>query len=283
MKEFDGKILGAVMGDVLGSPYEWDEVINRHFPLLNKECRYTDDTVMTMAVMEWLLQSVDGGEEALTEKSLADLFRKWGRRYPRAGYGSRFRRWLMSDEYKPINSFGNGSGMRVSPIGWWFNNKEDILKYAERSAVVSHNHEEGIKGAQSIALAIYEARNKTPRHEIAKEIAERFGYNLKRSVDDIKPTYKFDATCQGSVPESIVCFLESRDVESVIISAIYLGGDTDTMANMAGAIAESRYGIDSASEPVREFVWNRLTEPMKEIITKFSQAVADRLNKKNQD
>lgn len=279
MSDCNEKILGAIMGDVLGSPYEWDEVTSRHFNLTNKECKYTDDTVMTVAVMDWLLQSVDGGEEALTEKSLTDIFRKWGHKYYNAGYGPRFRTWLRSYIYEPINSFGNGSAMRVSPIGWWFDNEEDVLRFAERSAIVSHNHEEGIKGAKAIALAIFRARNNTPRYKIAEEITERFGYDLRRSIEDIKPTYKFDATCQGSVPESIISYMESRDVESAIINAIWLGGDTDTMADMAGAIAEARYGIDSASLKLREFVWNRLTDPMREVITKFSEAVKERLNK----
>lgn len=280
MSDCNEKILGAIMGDVLGSPYEWDEITSRHFNLMNKECKYTDDTVMTVAVMEWLLQSVDGGVEALTEKSLTDIFRKWGRKYHKAGYGSRFRAWLRSDDYEPIDSFGNGSAMRVSPVAWWFDNEEDVLRFAERSAVVSHNHEEGIKGAKAVALAIFMARNHTPRHKIAEEITERFGYNLRRSIEDIKPTYKFDATCQGSVPESIISYMESRDVESAIINAIWLGGDTDTMADMAAAIAEARYGIDSASSKLREFVWDKLTDPMREVITKFSEVVKERLNKK---
>ena len=167
---------------------------------------------------------------------------EYARRYPKAGYGSYFRRWLKEDGVKPYNSFGNGSAMRVSPIGWAFNSMEEVLLEAERSAAVTHNHHEGIKGAQSVALAIYLARTGSEKEEIRQEIETRFGYDLRRSLDEIRPSYKWDSTCPGSVPESIIAFLESTDFESAIRNAILLGGDADTMAAISGSIAEAYYG-----------------------------------------
>ena len=266
-------ILGAIIGDVLGSPYEFEKDIPRNLPLLNKECRFTDDTVMTVAVMEWLLNSVKDGEEALTVEALTDLFRKWGRKYYYAGYGGRFRKWLAADTYEPINSFGNGSAMRVSPVAWWFDNEEDVLKYAEISALPSHDHPEGIKGAKAIALAVFLARHRTPKHEIAQRITELTGYDLNRQLEDIRENYKFDATCQGSVPESIIAYLESRDLPTAILNAIWLNGDTDTMADMAAAIAEARHGTAVTPFAITDFVLRRLPIDMKKIIYDFSKQV----------
>lgn len=224
-------ILGAISGDVIGSSYEFSPVSKYDFELFNSSSRYTDDSVMTVAVADWL---VNGG-------SLADIMRGYGRCYPDAGYGGRFVRWLESSDLEPYNSYGNGSAMRVSPVGWAFNTLEETLDAARQSAEVTHNHPEGIKGAQSVAAAIYLARNGKSKQEIKEYVESTFGYNLNRTCDSIRPDYSFDVTCQGSVPESIIAFLESNDFESAIRLAVSLGGDADTMGAIAGSIAEAYY------------------------------------------
>lgn len=225
-------LFGAIAGDIIGSRHEWKACTDPQFTLFSKSSRFTDDSVLTIAV----------ADSIINQRSYGEAIVEYARRYPKAGYGSYFRRWLMEDGIKPYNSFGNGSAMRVSPIGWAFNSVEDVLLEAERSASVTHNHPEGIKGAQSVAMAIYLARNGAEKDEIRQEIEARFGYNLRRSLDEIRPNYQWDSTCPGSVPESIIAFLESTDFESAVRNAILLGGDADTMAAIAGSIAEAYYG-----------------------------------------
>lgn len=268
----DNLILGAIGGDILGSPYEWCRVATRHFVLLNQLCKFTDDTVMTVATMKSLILSYKYGNE-LTEDLIRETYRELGRKYYYAGYGPMFRKWLSQTDDKPINSYGNGSGMRISPVGWWAKTEEETIDLATRFSIVSHNHPEGIKGGVAIALAVFYAKNGLYKIDIAKNIQKITGYDLQRELSEIRKDYSFNATCQKSVPESIIAFLESQSYEDAVINAIWLGGDADTMACMAGGIAEARYGTDKTSTPVREFIWSRLPKDFKHIITKFSEIV----------
>jgi ADP-ribosylglycohydrolase len=225
-------MLGAIAGDVVGSVFEFSPVRSTDFPLFVPHSTFTDDSVLTVAVAETILEDGDFA---------ANIF-QYGNHYTGRGYGGRFRRWLDGDLTGPYNSFGNGSAMRVSPVGHAWDTVEEVLKHAERSAAVTHNHPEGIKGAQAVALAILLARQGADKKKIRSEIKLRFGYHLDRTVDEIRPGYRFNETCQGSVPESIICFLEGEDFEETVRLAISLGGDADTMACIAGSIAEPFYG-----------------------------------------
>lgn len=224
-------MFGTFIGDVVGSPYEKKPIKMMNFPLFSKDSRFTDDTVMTAATAYAIL----------TQTSYAVAYKKFGRAYPERGYGRSFKEWLVSDSMEPYNSWGNGSAMRVSPIGYAFNSIKAVLREAKESACATHNHPEGIKGAQAVALAIYFARKGKNKIYIKKEISKRFGYNLQRKVNTIRKTYQFDVSCQGSVPEAIICFLESKNFEEAIRLSISLGGDSDTQAAIAGSIAEAYY------------------------------------------
>lgn len=227
-------IIGAIIGDIVGSRFEhYSGPIDMGFKLFTREDRYTDDTVMTIAIADWLLHNRD----------LAACLQEWGSRHPHRGYGGKFREWLKMPNPQPYNSFGNGSAMRVSPVGFFANSLEETLELAEKSAEVTHNHPEGIKGAQAIASAIYLARNGKAKEEIREYIEQIFGYDLHRTCDEIRPTYHFDVTCQGSCPEAIIAFLDSSDYESSIRLAVSLGGDSDTIACMTGGIAAAYYGV----------------------------------------
>lgn len=225
-------MIGAIAGDVIGSVYEVSPIKTTDFPLFQPGSRFTDDTVLTVGVAHAIL----------TDGDYATAVQTFGRRYPNAGYGGAFIRWLAVDKPQPYNSWGNGSAMRVSPVGWAFDTVDEVLAEAKKSAVISHNHPEGIKGAQAVALAVFLARNGRDKAAIREEISGRFDYDLARTLDEIRPSYHFDVSCQGSVPESIVAFLESADWETAVRHAISLGGDSDTMACIAGAIAEAFYG-----------------------------------------
>ena len=225
-------MIGAILGDILGSTYEWRNTKTETFPLFPPETRFTDDTVMTIATSYALLQ----------QKSYRETYQNFYHRYPNAGYGSRFSEWAQNKEANAYGSYGNGSAMRVSPVAYAFRTETEVLSEAERSAGVSHNHPEGIKGAKAIALATFYARNGKSKDFIKKEIEKRFGYNLQDSISNIRKTYHFDVSCQGSVPEAIISFLESTDYESAIRKAISLGGDSDTIACMCGSIASAYYG-----------------------------------------
>lgn len=238
-------IIGAIIGDVVGSRFEWLNTKKTDFDLFAPGSKFTDDTVMTVAVAEWL---ATGGD-------LASIMQKWGRRYPGAGYGGMFSIWLEKEPPKPYNSYGNGSAMRVSPVGFYAKSLEEALELAEATAEVSHNHPQGIRGAQSIAASIYLALNGKSKDEIREYVETEFGYNLHQSCDDIRPTYRFDVTCQGSCPQAIIAFLESYDYESAIRLAVSLGGDSDTIACMAGGIAAAFYGVpDNIVVKAREYL-----------------------------
>ncbi len=224
-------MLGAIAGDIIGSVFENDPIKSTAFPLFSKYSHFTDDSVLTVAIAHAVLNQLD------YVSSLKDFARK----FPNAGYGLSFYRWMQSSDTQPYNSWGNGSAMRVSPVGFAFDSEDRVISEAQKSAAVTHNHPEGIKGAQAIALAIYLARHGAGKAQIRRTITERFGYDLKRSLDEIRPTYDFDVSCQGSVPESLLAFFESNDYEDAVRKAISLGGDTDTMACIAGGIAQAFY------------------------------------------
>ncbi len=233
-------MLGAVAGDIIGSMYEFTELKQYDFELLTQGSRFTDDTVMTIAVAHWLAHYDEMG---LTKEQLISTMQKIGRKYPYAGYGSSFNCWLWSENPKPYNSWGNGAAMRVSPVGLYAETLDEALELAKRTAEVSHNHPEGIKGAQAVAAAVWMAKNGHTKDEIRAYISETFKYNLDRTVEEIRPGYQWDVSCQGSVPESIICFLEGKDFIDVVRKAVSLGGDADTMACIAGSIASCIYPI----------------------------------------
>lgn len=250
-------LCGAVAGDIIGSIYEWNATKKTDFYLFTPFSKYTDDTVMTVANADWLN----------TGDSLLGIMQDYGNRFPHAGYGGMFRSWLREDDPKPYNSFGNGSAMRVSPVGWVFNTLEETLEAAKTSAEITHNHPEGIKGAQATAACIFMARTGKSKEEIKEYIELTFGYDLSRTCDEIRPNYKFDVTCQGSVPESIIAFLESTDFENALRLAISLGGDADTMGAITGGIAEAYYG--DVPVHIRKEVLKRLPNDFIEVLQKF--------------
>ena len=225
-------MIGAIAGDIIGSFYERYQIKTKDFSLFHPQCCFTDDSVLTVAVAKAIL----------SDRNYLKAVWEIGRMYPHAGYGGSFIRWLRSNDPKPYNSWGNGSAMRVSPVGFAFDSEEVVLQEAERSAEISHNHPEGVKGAQATALAVFLARTTRNKSLIRKEVVDRFGYDLNRTVDDIRPFYGFDVSCQGTVPEAIISFLDSDSYEDAVRNAISLGGDSDTLACITGGIAEAYYG-----------------------------------------
>ncbi len=253
-------MLGAVAGDIIGSVYERCPIKTVEFTLFQPGSRFTDDTVLTVATAS-----------AIMEKSgYAESFRAFGRMYPEAGYGGSFRKWIFDRHGKPYNSWGNGAAMRVSPVGFAFKTVEDVLREARKSAEVTHDHREGIKGAQATALAVFLARTGADRQLIREEISARFGYDLGRTTDQIRPSYGFDVSCQGTVPEAIIAFLESTDYEDGVRRAVSLGGDSDTLACITGGISQAFYG-DVPEEITRE-TRRRLPEQFLDIIDRFNAA-----------
>ena len=254
----DKLILGAIAGDVIGSVYEFYTTKNYNFLLFTDSSVYTDDTVMTVANADWLV----------TSDSLKGIMLDYGNRYT-AGYGGWFFGWLWSENPQPYNSWGNGSAMRVSPVGWAFETLEETLVAAKQSAEVTHNHPEGIKGAQATAACIYWARKGKTKEQIKEYVEVLFGYDLNRTCDEIRPNYQFEPSCQKTVPESIIAFLESTDFESAIRLAISLGGDADTMGTITGGIAEAYYG--GIPEYIRNEVLKRIPSEFIEVMQKFCQ------------
>lgn len=250
-------LLGGIAGDIIGSIYEFNPVRFKDFELFKSNSTYTDDTVMTIANAEWLL----------SKGVLMDIMRKYGHKYPGAGYGGMFYDWLKSRCPKPYNSFGNGSAMRVSPVGWAFDTLEETLEAAKQSAEITHNHPEGIKGAQATAACIFMARTGKSKQEIKEYVETKFGYDLSRTCNEIRPTYQFNESCQGTVPESIIAFLESTDFESAIRLTVSLGGDADTMRAITGAIAEAYYNV--IPEHIKNEVLKRLPEEFINVLGEF--------------
>ena len=283
-------MLGAIVGDIVGSVYEWNNIKTKNFPLFRDDCFFTDDTVMTCAVAEAVM---NGGKK----DDFIDAMKKYGRMYPSADYGVRFGTWLLSENREPYNSFGNGSAMRVSPCAWvmdcgfrartglWPSNGS---AQAKLSAEVTHNHPEGIKGAMATADAIFLCRyyfggyygdyekpiNDNPeecKKRIKKHITQRYGYDLSRSLDEIRPNYSFNETCQETVPQAIIAFLESTDFEDAIRNAISLGGDSDTLAAITGSIAEAAYGIP---DWIRDKSYSYLDEPLKDVLNRWNTFIS---------
>ena len=252
-------ILGAIAGDIIGSPYERRPMKRTDFPLFSDRSRFTDDTVMTVATAHAIL----------TGTSYEAAYLHFGRRYPNAGYGGAFREWLQSESPKPYDSWGNGSAMRVSPVGWAFTDVDTVLREAERSAAPTHGDPEGVKGAQAVALAVFLARTGLSKGEIRDDLQRRFGYSLERTVEEIRPGYAFDVSCQGSVPEAIVAFMDSTDWESAVRLAVSLGGDSDTQGCIAGAIAEAFYG--GVPEIVAATAMSCLPDDLRTVVDRFGK------------
>lgn len=250
-------MLGAIAGDMIGSVYEHHPIKSMDFPLFQPASRFTDDTVLTCAVAYAVLS----GEE------YGPVIKRFGRSYPGAGFGSSFRRWLIAPSYFSYGSWGNGSAMRVSPVGFAFETEEEVLREARRSAEVTHSHPEGIKGAQAVALAVFMARSGAAKAEIRREIQHRFEYDLSQTLDEIRPTYEMDVSCQGSVPQAVTAFLESDGVEDAIRKAISLGGDADTLACMAGGIAQAFYG--GVPDQIARFTRMRLPQELLQVVDDF--------------
>ena len=282
-------MLGAIIGDIVGSVYEWHNIKTKDFPLFRDDCFFTDDTVMTCAVAEAVM---NGGNK----DDFIDAMKKYGRMYPDAGYGGRFRTWLFSNTRQPYNSFGNGSAMRVSPCAWvmdcgfcartgmWPSNGREL---ARLSAEVTHNHPEGVKGAMATADAIFICRFYSGRNDIDYEVPMKNGsmeckkrvkehieseyrYDLSRTLDEIRPEYRFNETCQETVPQAIIAFLESTDFEDAIRNAISLGGDSDTLAAITGSIAEAAYGIP---EWIKDKAYAYLDKPLKDVLRRWKRYI----------
>lgn len=253
-------MLGAIAGDIIGSLYEFnniDKSEHQNFELFGNGSDFTDDTVLTVATADWILN----------KGSLAKKYKRYYHAYPGREYGTRFGDWADSASIKPYNSFGNGSAMRVSPVSLAYNNIEDVLFYAKASAEVTHNHPEGIKGAQAVAAAGFLARSGKDKKHIKQYIENQFEYNLDEPIESIGRSYEFDETCQGTVPQAIRVFLESENFEDAIRKAIYIGGDSDTVACISGGIAENFYG--GIPQAIKEKIFTILDPGLAGIIEKF--------------
>lgn len=262
-------MFGAILGDIIGSPYEFDMGDKtKDFPLFSARSRYTDDSVMTLAIAEALLGA--GDDEGAIEPNAIRSMQKWGRKYAHGEYGARFGSWLNADNPRPYNSYGNGSAMRVSAAGWLYDSLEKTRRVARKTAVVTHNHPEGIKGAEAVASAIYLARNGKSKDEIRDYIVTEFGYDLSRTCDEIRPTYHHVESCQETVPEAITAFLEGTDFEDCIRTAVSLDGDCDTLTCITGSIAEAYYGVP---KPLKDECIRRIETDMKSVLYRFLDAI----------
>lgn len=224
-------MIGAIAGDIIGAAFEFCNTKRTDFELFSQRSKFTDDTVLTVAIADAIL----------TGRDYAEVMREYGKKYPDSGYGDMFKRWLYSDNPKPYNSFGNGSAMRVSPVGFAFDTVNKVLEEAKKSAEVTHNHPEGIKGAQAVAMAVFLSRNSKDKTYIKDSIEDSLSYNISYTLEDVKPSYDFDETCKGTVPPAIIAFLESKDYEDTIRKAVSIGGDSDTIVCIAGGIAQAYY------------------------------------------
>lgn len=264
---------GAILGDIIGSPFEFDRGDKtKDFKLFSRRSHFTDDSVMTLAVCEALLKVGQDATVKEIEDAVISSMQSWGRRYPHAGYGGYFRRWLTACHPEPYNSFGNGSAMRVSAAGWLYDSLEKTRTVAKATANVTHNHPEGIKGAEATASAIFMARNGSSKEEIKKYIENEFHYDLNRTLDEIRPSYHMDETCQKTVPEAIIAFLEATDFEDAIRNAVSLGGDTDTLGAITGSIAEAYYRIP---EWLMTECRKRINRDMRVVLDDFNDALSN--------
>jgi ADP-ribosylglycohydrolase len=258
-------MLGAIAGDIFGAAFEGAPFKREDFDLFAKPRFFTDDSVLTIATADALMGDGD----------YAAAYRRWGGRHPNRGYGGWFREWLGNPELGPYNSFGNGSAMRVSPIGWVLDTLDEVLAEAERSAAVTHNHPEGIKGAQAAAAAVHLARTGATKTEIRHEISHRFAYDLDRTIEGVRPGYSFDVTCQGSVPEALIAFLDSDDYEHTLRLAISLGGDADTQGAIAGGVGEAFFG--GLPERIEAEVRAVLEPDLLEVVDRFGAERAGKI------
>ncbi|MFO7951850.1 MAG: ADP-ribosylglycohydrolase family protein [Bacillota bacterium] len=252
-------MIGAIAGDIIGSVYEHFSIKTAYFELFHQASRFTDDTVLTVAVADCIMHG----------KDYARILKEYTRRYPDAGYGENFFQWAFSEGEEPYYSFGNGSAMRVSPVGFAYSDLQTVLKEAEQSAAVTHNHPEGIKGAQAVAAVIHLAQNDYSKRKIKTYIVEQFGYNLERTIEQIRPNYQFDVTCQGSVPEAIIAFLEAENFEDAVRKAVSLGGDSDTIACMSGAMAQAYFG--EVPYQIEEKTRSMLPYELLEVVDEFNR------------
>lgn len=260
---------GAILGDIIGSPYEFDQGNkSKDFPLFSRDSCFTDDTVMTVAVADVFLDAPEDDDRI--REALIESMQKWGRLYPDAGYGVRFCDWLLSHNPQPYNSWGNGAAMRVSPVAWLYEDLDTVRRLARLSAEVSHDHPEGIKGAEATASAIFLARTGYSKAQIKTYIEQEFHYDLSRTCDEIRPTYHHVESCQETVPEAITAFLEGESFEDVIRNAVSLGGDCDTLTAIAGSIAEGFYGVP---EELMEECRSRLTDDLLTVLEAFDEAI----------
>lgn len=251
-------MIGAIAGDIIGSIYEWSNIKTKDFDLFGADCFFTDDSLLTIALAEAILNDTD----------YSQLLRHYYQRYPNAGYGAGYRRWATYDGSEPYNSWGNGAAMRISAVGFAFDNLHDVLSHAKKHTEITHNHPEGIKGAQATASIIYLARKGGSKDFIKKYAETEFDYDLSLTLDDIRPTYKFDESCQGTVPQAITALLESDDFEDAIRNAISLGGDSDTLACITGGMAQALYG--SVPQHITEKVMTYLDNDLKSVVQQFT-------------
>ena len=261
-------IIGAIAGDVIGSSYEFNPTRDHDFELFTPKSSFTDDTVLTMANALWLID-----DEQHTHERLVEIMLDLCRRYPNRGYGGRFANWICDKDPQPYNSYGNGSAMRVSPVGYYAQSLEEALALAKVSAEVTHNHPEGIKGAQATAAAIFLARRGKSKQEIRDYVAQTFDYDLSRTLDEIRPTFTFDETCQRTVPEAITCFMEGKDYEDVVRLSVALAGDADTIAAIAGSISSA---VDEVPNGITQQVIALLSEEFCTTLLRFNELVAKR-------
>ena len=249
-------MLGAIVGDIVGSIYEFDNHRSKDFPLFQSNCKFTDDTILSVATADALMT---GGD-------FAPVYRAYARRYP-SSYGGMFMQWIEDDSMGPYNSFGNGSAMRVSPVGWAFDKEDYVLRVAKETADATHNHPEGVKGAQATAIAVLWGRQGRSPREIVEAIREQFGYAISTPLDEIREYYEFNETCQGTVPEAFRCVLEAVNFEDAIRNAISLGGDSDTLAAITGSIAEPIWGIPDA---IQAAALRYLDDDLRDVCDRFT-------------
>ena len=265
---------GAILGDIIGSPFEFDRGDKtKDFELFSKRCEFTDDSVMTVAVAEALIAvGPDASKEEIEEAVITNM-QDWGKRYPYAGYGGKFYYWLKAQNPKPYNSFGIGSAMRVSAVGWLYPTLERTREVAVYTAEVTHNHLEGIKGAEATASCIFLARNGVGKEAIKEYVTQELGYNLNRTLDEIRPTYHHVESCQQTVSEAIIAFLESEDFEDAVRNAVSLGGDTDTLAAITGSIAEAYYNVPAFLQAECR---SRVSEELLKVLELFDETIGRR-------
>lgn len=257
-------MIGAIVGDIVGSVYEWNNIKTKEFSFFRRDCFFTDDTVMTFAVYRAIKRYLEDEQNVDLYRTLTESMQHFGREYPNRGYGGLFKVWLASDRPRPYNSFGNGSAMRVSAAGFLARSLEEARMLARASAEVTHNHPEGIKGAVATAEGIFLGRHGASLSDIRSALAAY--YDLDFTLEDIRPHYSFDVSCQGTVPQAVVSFLESNDFEDAVRNAISIGGDSDTLAAVTGSLAEAFYGVPDV---IRRQALAFLDEPLREIARSF--------------